>query len=125
MTTNEQLNNAFMGMPNPYNKGIFRNYLDLCCNPTPKSKVGNLAQYYTVSDFVRRNVNASKHPLIHQRFAPKPVPPISSASSSGSNSVKYYHSLDDIEEGVPVPSPSAAAPKADLTNVVHSDDSSV
>ena len=68
ITTNEQINNVFRGLMNPYNKGTFQNYLNLCCNPIPKSKVGDLSINCTVNDYVKRNVNPSKYPDLHRRF---------------------------------------------------------
>jgi hypothetical protein len=68
ITTNEQINNVFNGIMNPYNKGAFQNYLDLCCNPIPRSKVGDLSIICSVTDYIKRNVNPSKYPEIHQKF---------------------------------------------------------
>ncbi len=69
MTTNEQLNNQFNEIKNPYNKGSFQNYLNVCCNPIPKSKVGDLSVVCTVNDYVKRNVNSSRYPDIYQRYS--------------------------------------------------------
>lgn len=54
---------------NPYNKGTFHNYLNLCCNPVPRSKVGDLSVICTVQDYVKRNVNPSKYPEVHQKYS--------------------------------------------------------
>jgi hypothetical protein len=72
------MNSVFRGVMNPYTKGTFRNYLDLCCNPVPKSKVGDLSYICTIDDYVKRNVNPTKYPIIHRRH------------NSG-----YYQSIDN------------------------------
>lgn len=62
------MNNSWNGVMNPYNKGTFQNYLNLCFNAVPKSKVGDLSYTSTVQDYVRRNVNPTKYPELHRKF---------------------------------------------------------
>eukprot|EP00605_Chrysophyceae_sp_TOSAG23-4_P002459 GSChrysophyteH1.ASY1.ANO1.2718.1 assembled CDS len=55
-TTNENINNVYRSMDNPFNRGFFNNCLVSCCEERPESMLTNQLEVISAEQFIKENL---------------------------------------------------------------------
>lgn len=59
-TTFERVKRIYANTTNPNDRGIVRNYAQLCCGPVPDSKIQNLDEELSVEQYLKENLDPAK-----------------------------------------------------------------